>query len=431
MGFCVSVVDDDGQCKMWYLTQAKGAGSNYVLCFATSKDGIHWEKPNLGLFEHHGSKANNIVMKGIVETTVFRDPVAPPEARYKAIAMMHSPDPKVGGIYVHTSPDGIHWKMATERVLPLAADSANQAFYDTRLKKYVAYTRVWQPLRKIGRLEMQDVTKSWPMKPLKKTGDAANVKNIPQPTYELPMVFGYDEHDPPNSDHYNPACVQYPWADRAYFMFPSPYRHFPDPPKSKYSNNGFTEIQMAISRDGSRWTRLTREPYAALGIDGDIDGGQLYMADGMIRRGDKIFQYYGGSRLGHGVPVADAKTVPAEAICRLEQRLDGFVSADSAYEGGEFTTRVMRFSGNKLALNINAGAMGTCQVEILDKDGRAVPGYSLAECDEIGGNSIEKTVGWNGKSDLSSLVGQPIRLRFVMRACKLFAFQFSYGSLGS
>jgi hypothetical protein len=112
------------------------------------------------------------------------------------------------------------------------------------------------------------------------------------------------------------------------------------------------------------------------------------------------------------------------AICRLEQRLDGFVSADAAFEGGEFTTPPLRFAGSKLVLNINASAMGTCKVEILDEQGNVLPGYSLADCDEIGGNHIEKTVSWKGKSGLPPLAGRAVRLRFVMRACKLFAFQF-------
>ena len=42
--------------KMWY-----EASWLYQMCYATSKDGIHWERPNLGLFEFDGSKNNNIV----------------------------------------------------------------------------------------------------------------------------------------------------------------------------------------------------------------------------------------------------------------------------------------------------------------------------------------------------------------------------------
>ena len=36
-----------------------------MTCYAESKDGIHWKKPELGLVEFNGSKANNIVMATI------------------------------------------------------------------------------------------------------------------------------------------------------------------------------------------------------------------------------------------------------------------------------------------------------------------------------------------------------------------------------
>jgi hypothetical protein len=205
-------------------------------------------------------------------------------------------------------------------------------------------------------------------------------------------------------------------------MFPSAYRHFPDPPIGKYGNDGLVDIQMATSRDGVKWTRLAREPYAALGTQDELDCAQLYMAVGMLRRGGKIFQYYNGYQVSHGTPENVQSRIGA--ICRLEQRLDGFASADANLAGGEFTTPPLVFSGARLALNVNASALGICKIELLDEQRHAIPGYSLGDCDEIGGNYLEKTVSWKGKTDLASLRGRAIRLRVMMRACKLFAFQF-------
>ena len=39
-------------------------GREMAICYAISKDGIHWEKPALGLVEFEGSKQNNIVWRG-------------------------------------------------------------------------------------------------------------------------------------------------------------------------------------------------------------------------------------------------------------------------------------------------------------------------------------------------------------------------------
>jgi hypothetical protein len=78
-----------------------------------------------------------------------------------------------------------------------------------------------------------------------------------------------------------------------------------------------------------------------------------------------------------------------------------------------------------LVLNLDTSAMGACQVGLLDVAGEDVPGFAVEACDIIRGNAVERAVTWNGSSDLATLSGQSVRLRFVMRATKLFAFQFA------
>lgn len=418
IGFCVSVAKDADEYKIWYL--AHDAANAYHVCYARSADGITWEKPKLGLIEYGGSKDNNIVMAGVVETTVFIDPVAEASKRFKAVAAMHWPDPKKAGLYVWTSPDGLRWTCGP-RVLPFLPDTANQAFYDTRLKKYVANIRVWAPLRMVGRVEMEDILKPWPYQPLDKPYFIWGTDKIAVPSREVPIVFAYDQRDPVPSDHYNAACIQYPWAADAYFMFPSAYRHYPEPPVGKWGNDGLVDIQMAVSRDGVHWSRPTREPYVPMGMEGTLDCGQLYMAVGIVRSGDAIFQYYGGYRNTHGAPAG----THGGGICRLLQRPDGFLSADAAYDGGQFTTPVLRFSGNRLVLNVDGSALGTGKVALLDASGKEIPGFGLAQCDQIEGNSVRKVVHWKGQSDLGSLRGKEVRLGFSMRAMKLFSFRFA------
>jgi hypothetical protein len=68
--------------------------------------------------------------------------------------------------------------------------------------------------------------------------------------------------------------------------------------------------------------------------------------------------------------------------------------------------------------------MGACRVEVLDREGAVVPGYELASCDEMHGNGTAMAVTWKGKADLGALAGTPVRLRFVLRACKVYAFGF-------
>jgi hypothetical protein len=106
------------------------------------------------------------------------------------------------------------------------------------------------------------------------------------------------------------------------------------------------------------------------------------------------------------------------------QRLDGFISADAAFMGGELTTVPIAFEGGRLRLNVDTGAVGSARVEILDQQGKVLPGFGEADCDLINGNYVDHTVTWKKKSDVTELAGKPVRLRFVMRSAKLFAFQF-------
>jgi len=46
---------------------------DFGVCYATSRDGIHWEKPGLGLIEFDGSKKNNIVIEFNHGVTVIKD----------------------------------------------------------------------------------------------------------------------------------------------------------------------------------------------------------------------------------------------------------------------------------------------------------------------------------------------------------------------
>lgn len=100
-------------------------------------------------------------------------------------------------------------------------------------------------------------------------------------------------------------------------------------------------------------------------------------------------------------------------------------SADVDYHGGWLETPPVVFKGKRLRLNIDTGSMGTTFVELRDADGNPIPGFTLADCEEVGGNFIDQTVYWNGGHDMSALQGPPVRLYFKITRGKLFAFQFT------
>ncbi|RLS44552.1 MAG: hypothetical protein DWH81_00660 [Planctomycetota bacterium] len=110
---------------------------------------------------------------------------------------------------------------------------------------------------------------------------------------------------------------------------------------------------------------------------------------------------------------------------RYTIRLDGFVSLSAPLAGGELITKPLQFSGNQLLLNYATSAAGNLYVEILNGEGQPIPGFILAEADELFGDATEQVVTWKGNANVSSLMGQPVRLRFVLRDADLFSYQFA------
>ena len=105
-------------------------------------------------------------------------------------------------------------------------------------------------------------------------------------------------------------------------------------------------------------------------------------------------------------------------------RLDGFVSLDSDYAGGRVVTKPLTFKGDRLNLNVETGVAGEARVELLDSYGKPIAGYSLTDSDPVKGNFLEKTMTWNGNSDISRFAGKPVKLHFFLRDAKLYAFHF-------
>ncbi len=397
--FGVTVLQEDDRIRMYYpSTDAQG---RWWFCYAESTDGIHWEKPALDIVPYDGTRKTNIIYpdescpKSILEngpffgTCVFKDtnPKCPPEQRYKLIN---------GDLptWVFASPDGLHFTPMFDKPSFRASDTNNVVFFDDRIGRYVAYMRGWEPLRVVVRCEFDDLS------------DFGQER----------IVFAADDEDFARMDKtrfkemdfYNSSAIKYPYAANTYFAFPSAFYHFPH-----NTFQGIVDIQFATSRDGIKWTRLDRDPFIAL----QEGQNMLYLATGIVRRGDKLYLYPGVYHQIHGGGF-DHRNY----ISRAELRLDGFVSVDAGPEKGRLMTVPMTFSGKTLELNVQAEEV---KVALVDDKGRPFRGFSLRDCDPISGDYIAKQVSWGGRSDLSGLAGRTVRLLFSLKNAKLYAFQFT------
>lgn len=110
---------------------------------------------------------------------------------------------------------------------------------------------------------------------------------------------------------------------------------------------------------------------------------------------------------------------------RYTLRLDGFVSVNAPLDGGELVTRPVTFTGRQLEINYSTSAAGEIRVEIQDEAGIPIAGYSLEDCEPIWGDHIKRIVNWKATTDVASLIGKTVRLRFVMSDADLFSLRFS------
>ncbi len=411
---------------------------DFVWYSALTKDGVHWRRPS-----GFGPPEPDDIL-GILfgHATVFEDPKAPPSQRFKMFDGLKN--------RISASSNGKDWRVLYDNVFPAAAtyphgmDSHNVCGYDPTLDKYVAYVRVNKvytcpPERvpyfeKIGQARYGGKDK-YSRRTIGRavTGD---LSKFPMPE----VVLEPDQRDPifggvKVMDFYCPQVVRYPYAQDAYFLFNCRYRSYEDwylsedmsqYPKGSLGvyNCGVEDIELDASRDGIAWQRFDRRPWIRQGLDGSFDSRTMYMTRGMHLHGDEIWMYYIGLDDPH---TGNPQVQQHYTLSRVVLRKDGFTCVEAPYDGGQFTTPALRFTGNGLLLNIDTSAMGLARVEILNTEGKPFPGFHLDDCDRIHtANATSVRVKWRGSSDVAPLANQPVRLRFELRfGARLYAFRFA------
>ncbi len=462
LGSYSTVVQENGKIRLWYdvragIPEPRKNPPFMGLAYAESTDGIHFIKKPLGLVERNGSKENNLVLPPrpdwltIGGGTVWRDdnPNAAPDARYKSWSKMyHKPSSPIRGPHrIWKSPDGLRWTHEERDVTGLrAADTQPSWFWDPRIGRYVGYSREWVRERsgfgaRMASYNESDDMVNWTAMHFALEPDERDAASAPPMVLDPTklIVRGEDVMPPRESrtgavagedqvltptaplDFYGPGVFPY---EGVYLALIPVFHHWRGSGANTFPSTG--DIQLAVSRDARHFTRPgPRRAFLTTGMDGTWDSKWIYPALRPVRMGDELWIYYMGTNHDHAGRV-DAKAAKEEAsLSRAILRLDGFVAAEADYEGGVLMTPPFRFSGSRLELNLNTGAGGVAKVEIVRESGEPVRGFTMAEADELNGNSVRLVAAWNGgKTDVSALAGQPVRLRIKMRAAKLFAFQF-------
>ncbi len=427
--------------KAWDLDFSKGylnTGNHPLFCcYAESDDGIHWRKPDLGLYEFNGSKQNNITMTSgklgplnvdAGHPAVFKDdnPNAPADAKYKAIFRSEKPN----GLLPFKSPDGLNWTPMTDAPILHrigAFDSQNLAFWDATIGKYRGYWRIftagvtndeeWKPagIRAIRTAVSDDLIHWEPYTDL---------------TYE----------DSPPEELYTNQIKPYHRAPHILIGLPTRYldrgwsesmealpalkeRKLRSASSERYGT-AITDALLMASRNGTHFTRWN-EAFLRPGIERPDAWhyGQQYIGWQIIETptglpgGPNELSLFSAEGYWHGT---------GSITRRYSLRLDGFVSVNSpAGSGNEMITQPVIFDGNSLNLNFATSAAGSIRVEIQHPNGEPVPGYALSDCHELFGDTVDRVVGWKNGPDVSKLKGKPVRIRFELNDADLYSLQFT------
>lgn len=410
--------EQEGIWKMWYSTMNHFRYTQYLfpestyLCYATSKDGIRWEKPALGVVDYRGSTENNILLAGthapdkgiygiLDSVSVLKDLHDPdPSRRYKLMIWRHNqkfePDGKHAyvlegphrmGYYVAFSADGIHWNERPDPVFTyLPVRDTMTLMWDSRTEKYIAFVK-----QQVDGKRARFLTES---------------RDFIHWQDPVPMLAA-DSVDPPDVELYNNTGFLYQgmYLGLLTVFHPSPL------------DNIYLDIQLISSRDGRHWQRVgDRAPIIPVGrrnIDWDF-GFQSPSSGPPFQVGDELWFYYSGRAYRH--PVDKQGREPNKgAIGFAKLRLDGFVSMDGGAEEGTLITKPLRFREPALHLNADA-SRGELRVEVLNENGSPAEGFEPARLSQ-------DKIRWRA-ADLSRLKNRSVRLKFTLRNAALYSFSF-------
>ena len=355
-----------------------------AICYATSTDGIAWVKPELGIVEYEGSRATNILWRGIGDrgkfwegphgSGIFKDLRDPdPERRYKAFL-------KAEILSVAFSADGVHWGPAIAcPEADSAGDTHNNAFWAPTLGKYVGITREWGEAfgRQVARTSSTDFV-SWSRSEVVLEG-----LDKGHQTYAMPVFYR-------GGVYLGLVAIHDQEADRVW-------------------------TELTWSPDTVTWRRvLPGTPLIPNSEkEGDYDWGCVYAAACPVFLKDEIRLYYGGSDGKH-------TSWRNGYFCLATLRPDGWAGYEPVDpdQPAVIRTTPVVCVGKGLRVSADVKKNGYVRIELFDSSQQP-----LVESELITKTVTDGLVRWKDGFSFEKLKANEIRLRFELREAKLYSFR--------
>ncbi len=465
---------EDGLFKLWYNSLGTYPGRNQqrepaYSCYATSTDGVNWERPELGLFAHEGSKTNNIVgafgaasPNGGVLDSLEMVGLEPAERRFKTCGWVGRDDSGQGGHGVSFSADGIHWERyegnpvirGYDRGDVITGAKLREATFPEDIPglpraKYALFPKVHPQLGRFRRRSFAMCTSEddlggnpftqWTEPQLVLAPDLRDDEMAEERLAAAKSILLLDHPEDHRCEFY--GVVVFRSGDTflgLIWIYDASYEFSRFGSGNQYA---IVDVQLAASRDLLHWERLGgRQPVIARGDPDAFDSHMIFYHSYPLAVGDEWWVYYVGFNEGHTARScydeamrqqyhADVKAgrrhFPAIGLAKV--RREGFVSRDAGADGGTLTTRLLQAGGSRLEVNAAVAAGGALTVEVQDEQGATLPGFAAADCTPVTGDSLRHAVQWGDRRGDDGWMERPVRLRFQLRDAALYAFRFGEG----
>lgn len=443
--FLPSVIYDDEEKMFKAWLDGGGPGVFYF----TSRDGIHWQRPELRLFPgFDATPTNRVVLSGYefdvkeapqdkldhlrgrergwkyfcYMSGVIKDRRDPdPQRRYKMAYLwidrkFQPPGAvkagKLTALGVAFSPDGIHWTPVNEPVSHATLDAPIHVTFDEDRKRWVMLGRTFgvvAPEKKAAQASDPDLQYNMG-RAVVRAESADFIRWTPE---KGELVMASDAQDSTMTEIYSLRAVPYAGVQIGLVHM---FLNNPD---------GVTlPIQLALSRDGRTWWRLSdRSPFLAMGGVGEWDRSVISPpTSDPVTVGDELRFYYTGRNLLHSTRWKfedDPKLLPAMpphrgALGFASIKRDRFVAMEASYKAGILRTKPFIHDGNTLHLNA-AVKFGALAVSLIEADGKSSQKVTVQSKDAVDIAVPELT-------KLPGRKGTPIQLEFSLQNGQMFAF---------
>jgi hypothetical protein len=372
---------------MWYMgwgNEAGGAlpGWRSPVCYATSADGVHWDRPELNLYRFKMQdpsdpggptveySRNNIVFNleeselGMDSPTVVKD-LDDPDLQFRYKMSYWHRLPTGDGIFQAHSPDGIHWTHIP-KILVDAGDR-NTFHFDPFRDKWVIVTHPAATFYELERFGEPN-------------GNFSRTRVDMEPRDKEPPTRSTDIY---SFTAFNYEGMQIGLAELY----------------GRKTTNRWVSY-LAWSYDGVKWTidpeRVQWMPWDEQ--PGTFDCWRRNIHNGgVIRRGDELWIYFSGRSQGK----------------------------DEPGPGGSLRTRPFTVGSDRLYINAEIAASGGLKAGFVDPDGRPFEGFGLEDCDGIWGDNVAHEVSWRGSTEIRSLGGRTARLVMELSEASLYSFRLA------